>query len=156
LPPVRVRLAAVTGVPAAAVKIVENDEVPRFDGDVDLLLWPRGWHGDPRHRDRHDRRVYVKLEVWCRSRLELDESGVAEQWLVASPGGNVPLEESVCDALQNFFPLDGAGNELTFEGLSVTDGAWQRRSSKDKGWGQSVLAVDVPLRLPLTQGGGLA
>jgi hypothetical protein len=148
-------VALVPGLVGARVRtLVKGPEVPRLDGDFDVLLVVGGWRGESSERDRHHRRVFRRLTVIVRFRSELDEVASDHLWLTRG-GGAADLEESLSEALQNFWPADADGNQLTFQPLDVGGTLDPERHPKDRGWGQVGISTELPLLLRLTTTGTL-
>lgn len=155
---VQAQLASVTGIDTSHIRRLARHQrkLPApLDGQRELLLRIRGfWAERVKHRDRHDCRIARKLSVIVRCRTELDEQGGDEVLIGADTDDDKGLdvtENSVIDALQNFYPEDEDGNHLTYESLSIMDGTDYDVVDGHPGWGQVELLFAVPIQLPLDQ-----
>jgi hypothetical protein len=142
-------------VPQADIGIVCTVDVPHFDADQDVLIYPQRFTSDQAqadHAGRIDTRVVRMVHIILRTRMELDESNRQVSILTTPSLGHFALEDAILDALQIFFPLDSNGNQLTYEPMRVYTGEPPKLElPKHPGWGNSILTFEVGEMMPLTQ-----
>jgi hypothetical protein len=100
---------------------------------------------------RIDTRVERTLHVRVLTRLALDEPDRDSTWIKDKTLGHFVLEESVCDALQNFQPTDTDGNWLVDRPLHLANTDNAETDEDEPGWGHSIIQVNLAYILPLTQ-----
>lgn len=148
LPLVETRLALYTGLPAERIIPAIADEIPHLQGDQDLVLRLGGWRSDQPWAlggGRYTLKVVEVLEVEIRTRLALDPTGAAREWLVNATYGALQLRSRVLSALHGFQPEDVAGNVLVAGDILVSSARRPRPEGRSKAanYGSEVIPFDV-------------
>jgi hypothetical protein len=134
-------------------------DVPLTRPDHEILVWPGALvRTEATGHGRRERRVYRRLYVMPRVRLNLDEQDRDNLWFSDPALGYSALEEAILDALDTQYayvlsgsPLAPSGNEITYKPIQ-----WEaptsdpQRSRMDTGWGQATLTFVVPYVLNYT------
>lgn len=133
--------------------VARKRDVPRFTGDQDLLLCPRGFRANQETvsgAGRAATEVSRFLDVYVRVRLALDAADSDEQWLLHTSKGYFNYENAVIASLQMFLPLDGDGNGLTVQPLRVMDASDPQKGNDDPLWGDAVLSFELVYDIEMT------
>lgn len=155
VPVVKAQLVKATGVPDNLIRFVAKNQIPRFQGDHDILLrgggiqWDKGF-------DVGSGRVCAiirrPLLVRVRTRCNLDLSDQDDSRMLDPTLGHVPLEESAANALYDFVPQDANGNMLVQEPMHPVDYPEEEaQEGQAADWAESLLAFQLTYQLPLNQ-----
>lgn len=132
-----------------------QQQAPHFQGERDVLLRPGRFVSKAEVFDGAGRtctRFLRHLDMFVRTRLELDEADEDKLWLTDADLGLLKFEEACCDALSGFWPEDEEQNNLTVQPLRIWDGTDpQRGQSEDWAWGNSAIRFEVEYLFSLRQ-----
>ena len=135
---------------------IPMESLPGLVGEHDCFLMA----GDERNEGDFDnasswfdRRVRRAVQVLIRTRLQLDKVNEFSDWLTNATLGHLQLEDSIFDALDDFKVLNSSSDQVVFESLLVTGIAAPRMVRAQKGWGGSIINVEVGYVRSVTQSG---
>lgn len=123
------------------------DSLPLLGAPQDIWIRPMGEEFDGqqfRATGRQFRKVIRRLRLTLRTRSNLDKVGEATAFLTRETGSHLALEDAVIDALDEKHLFDASNNQLTTDPMEVVNLAESQYIPEQKGWGASVLYVDVP------------
>jgi len=154
-------LAASLDLDPSSVYLTVDDpgEVPLAVGERDVVVRVLGEVPDAAAVDGGGRAVNLRtrrVQVWCRSRVLLDQAGQAAALLTDQTLGHLAFEDATADALELFLatdtddPTGETGNAL---GLPLRVGPLSdpRRLSKDREWVASGWEIAVTYLRALDQ-----
>lgn len=146
-------------IPSHRVIISIRKKVPRFTGDSDIIIRKGGFKVKREVTDyggRHDTRIVRRIEIICRSRLDLDEPASDETFLLDETLGHVALEELVADCLQDHLltESDDSDNAILCCGMQLEEGSEAKtdaEASKGMGYGDTSLFFYAEYTLKLAE-----
>ncbi len=148
-------------LPKSAIRIIaqDNRSIPQFSGQRDILIRPGGFSiigaldGEAESAGRVETRARRVIYVFLRFTMNRDEAGSSEAWLTDPATGILAFEDMLFNLLQDFHPLNKRGEELTTQGLQLTDGNQEEKNiGKDVGWGSSCIALLATYQPPIDPG----
>lgn len=127
------------------------EDVPFADSEMDILIRVRGFRVDDsqytgagRQFCRNDRR----LEVIPRTRDARDSVSEDLKWLTDETFGQLAIEDTIYNALEEFYPLRADGTSLLIEPLKLIDCGDDIRGNRNSTgawtWGYSILTYAFP------------
>lgn len=126
--------------------IARRTKVPELNGDIDILLRPRGVSPitNVDGAGRTDMRMRRILEVIPRLRWAIDEMTEDKNFLL-DVNGFLALEDKIIDRLELFQPTNKAGTAfLTYEPMRfIGTGDLDKDIKPDGKWGISTLLYEV-------------
>jgi hypothetical protein len=155
LPLIETQVVAVTGLSSSQVYSTAQKNPPIYEGDHVVQIRPTGFTVQTDQsfpEGRLDTRITRDLAVKVVTRLGLDEPDRDRVWLEDQTLGHIVLEESVINALQNFWPTDVNGNVLTTNPIQLAPASDPETEEDEPGWGSSLVTFQVSYILPLNQG----
>lgn len=146
-------------IPSERVLLTIRGKVPKLQGDSDIVIRPRGLKVRREVTDyggRHDTRINRRIEIICRTRLELDPVNSDEVFLLDSELGHIAFEELVIDCLQDALltESDDSDNAILCCGMLLEEGQDTRpdaEASRGAGWGETSLFFSVEYSLAFTE-----
>ncbi|MDE2105775.1 MAG: hypothetical protein KGL39_51600 [Patescibacteria group bacterium] len=156
---IQTQVVAITGLDISRVIITAKspDQVLHAGATEDILLRVMGERPDTNQIDGAGRIVNNRLrtvQVVVRTKVALDPTGQDQVHLTDPTLGHFVLEDSVVDALEEFFPLDINGNLLT--AVPVRIGPWglPTPDREDDTWLSSTADLEIVYtrNLDLTKG----
>lgn len=150
---VKSQLQTVTNLPAIRIRVVARGQTPKFQGDQDILLRPGSIVWDKGFESGSGRVCPIirrPLLVHIRTRFGVDMSDADDFRLTDPTYGHIPLEESICNALLGFMPMDSGQNLLTQEPLHPIDyPEEEKQEGQAADWIETQLAFQLTYQLTL-------
>lgn len=134
---------------ASQVKFIARayQELPKVQGDFDILLRPRGMSPDQANvqgggRDSTFLTRYVDVTIRLRENLDAIDSD--EAFFTRETAGFFAVEDLVLDSLHMLHPEDAnTGDVLTHEPIRLATETDPSRSPADYGWGEASMIFEV-------------
>lgn len=150
---IRDQIVNMAAVQANKVEIVSRDSPVKTKAEKLVFLRPRRYTVGREEVDSAGRLVTAKirqLDVIINSRAALDKPDSDQTWLTDTGGrGYFDFEEDVIDALQDFFPVDSDGNNLTMYPIRILAGS-QPDIEDEPGWGAASATFEVAYMPPVS------
>lgn len=150
---IRDRIVDTAAVQANKIGIVARDEPIKSNAEKLVFLRPRRYTIGREEVDSAGRLATVmirQLDVIINSRAALDKPNSDQVWLTDAGGrGYFDLEEDVLNSLQEFFPVDSDGNNLTIYPIRIFAGS-QPDIEKEPGWGAANATFEVAYMPPVS------
>jgi hypothetical protein len=134
------------GLDPSLVFFVTRKSIPKFQGDVQILIEPGRVQPEPNMDQAAGRAfplVYRIISITLRTRYGVDLSDRSDSWITDPQYGHYLFEELLVAALNNFQPVDANNNGLIQEVMHWIPSSEPVSASRDQTWGETTINFSV-------------